>query len=377
MVIGAHNPYQAKNGSALRIRQHLEVLRVQGAETFYWGLGEGGEGRKNARVLPIVPWSNLSLVRKLLLVPKLLFSLVIGIDPNVSFLYTRKRAKDFEAAVRDFQPTHLLVSESWMHLFVESIRSGLGLALHITFDLHNVESILRRDMGRKKSWWNRLLTSWRSSVMFEAEWEMCNLSDVTWVCSRDDAVTVASIYLVSAKVVSNKVDLSLYENLGVTTGIRSFGMVGIWSYEPNGQAADILLDVVWPEIGKSVPVLVGKNPTVAMLKAAGHGALVTGEVDDVRPSLGRIRTMVIPLTAGGGTRMKVLEAFAAGIPVVATAKAVEGLEVTHLTDCIICEPAEMAGWVLKLWDSPGLEKVLRNNARDLVRLKYSWGSVEP
>lgn len=370
LVIGAYDPFKARSGSALRIRQHLETLKREGAQVFYWGLGEEERKEENARVHRLKPWRSLAPWEKLLQAPRLLLGAIQNFDPNVSFLYRRHGLKDLANTIDRFGPTHLLVSETWMcryflslrdHVVLVGVPSGIARfflldGVKVVVDLHNVES--------------RLRTGVRSNLVRRTETVACQKADEVWVCSEVDKEAVFKAFSVQAVVVPNKVRAELYDGMTLSKA-RTFGMVGIWSYGPNAQAADILLRDVWPEIGRdSVPILVGKDPTVSMRKA--YRAHITGEVEDVRPHLQKIRTVVVPLLEGGGTRLKVLEAMAAGIPVVATKKAVEGLEVKHLEHCVITEPDEMGRWIKLLWENTELEEKLRKNARELVREKYSW-----
>lgn len=365
LVIGAHDPFPGKNGSALRIRQHLETLQKEGAETLYWGIAEKATERKGVRIHALPMWASLSTAQKLRQAPRLLFGLAFGHDPNTSYIYRRRWLLDLESAIVAFRPTHVLISESWMHRYIRSMRGAFGFHWIQIVDLHNVETHLRSANG---TFFGLLRHSW----MRTAEAFLCSISDETWVCSTVDQQMVRSFFSVTAKVVPNKVDFGYYQDVERTKNL-TFGMVGIWSYEPNAQAAQILLSDIWPKIGSlAKPILVGRNPTLIMRDSVTQGAIVTGEVEDVREHLGRMRTVVVPLREGGGTRMKVLEAMAAGVPVVATPKAVEGLDVNHLEHCVICEPDEMVGWIETVWTDKALENKLRDNARELVREKYSW-----
>jgi glycosyltransferase involved in cell wall biosynthesis len=110
--------------------------------------------------------------------------------------------------------------------------------------------------------------------------------------------------------------------------------VGALSYPPNAQAAHRLATSILPLLRRSVPacrlLLVGQGPD-ASLRALDDGrtTIVTGDVDDVRPFLGRASAACIPLVSGSGTKYKLLEALSAGVPVACSPLAVEGLEVEH------------------------------------------------
>ncbi len=363
LVIGAHDPFPGKNGSALRIRQHLEALSREEAMTFYWGISENERQAPGLKIVKQTPWRNLPTWRKITYGPQFIFrALVDGDDPNVTYLYSPKHMRSLIRLVKTFEPTHILVCESWMYRYMDSVRRKTRPRWRQIADFHNIESNLRSGNG--------FLGVLRSFWMKRAEKWLCNSSDDIWVCSANDKKILDHLFWVPrSQVVPNKVDFKYYQSVKPTKSL-SIGMVGIWSYPPNAQAAEILVRDIWPKIGDlSKLILVGKNPTEVMLKSS---ASVTGEVDDVRDELSKIRTVVVPLLQGGGTRLKVLEAMASGIPVVATKKAVEGLDVKHLEHCVICQPWEMVDWVSKLWNDSQLENQLRENGRALVREKYSW-----
>lgn len=104
---------------------------------------------------------------------------------------------------------------------------------------------------------------------------------------------------------------------------------GSFHHPPNVEAAERLVRAIFPEVRRQVPeaglVLVGEDPPEALRHAAGPGATVTGRVESVEPYLDRAAVVMAPLELGGGMRVKVLEALAAGKALVASPRAVEGL----------------------------------------------------
>jgi glycosyltransferase involved in cell wall biosynthesis len=100
---------------------------------------------------------------------------------------------------------------------------------------------------------------------------------------------------------------------------------------------------------------------------------VTGYVEDVQSLVASAWACVVPIREGGGTRLKILEAMALGIPVVSTSKGAEGLDVTPEQDILIAdEPPEFAAQVVRLLRKPGLRERLAGNARRLVEEHYDW-----
>jgi polysaccharide biosynthesis protein PslH len=106
------------------------------------------------------------------------------------------------------------------------------------------------------------------------------------------------------------------------------------------------------------------------------GVTVTGTVDDVRPFYRRALAAVVPLRVGGGTRLKVLEAMAAGTPVLSTTLGAEGLAVTAGKDILVADsPEAIADTVASLQaESPAWQSLV-TNARTLVQTRYDWSVI--
>jgi glycosyltransferase involved in cell wall biosynthesis len=105
--------------------------------------------------------------------------------------------------------------------------------------------------------------------------------------------------------------------------------------------------------------------------------IVTGLVADVRVPLADATVMAVPLFQGGGTHLKVLEAFAAGVPVVSTRKGAEGLGAEPATHLLLAETAdEFADAILALWRDHALVERVTGHARALVAERFSWASTE-
>lgn len=155
-------------------------------------------------------------------------------------------------------------------------------------------------------------------------------------------------------------------------------LVGSLGHVPNEDAARFLCRAVLPRLraamGRPVSVgIVGRAPGPAM---RGLGAIpgvhVRGDVPRVAPYYARARLAVVPLRAGGGTRIKVLEAFAHRVPVVATPVGVEGLEVEDGRHLLVADGAAgLASACHRLLADPGLARRLETAAARLVGFRYA------
>ena len=119
-------------------------------------------------------------------------------------------------------------------------------------------------------------------------------------------------------------------------------------------------------------LVLGRNPTPSLLEQP-QAASVTGAVESVVPYLEQACVVALPITIASGTRLKILEAFAVGRPVVSSAKGAEGIEALNGTHLLIREtPESIAEAVIDLWNRPVLRTTLCQNALELVRTRYSW-----
>jgi polysaccharide biosynthesis protein PslH len=100
---------------------------------------------------------------------------------------------------------------------------------------------------------------------------------------------------------------------------------------------------------------------------------LTGHVDDIRPYVGSAACYVVPLRIGGGTRLKILDAWAMGKAVVSTSVGCEGLDAADGQNILIRDdPAAFAAAVLMVLRDSGLRAALERNARATAEQKYSW-----
>jgi hypothetical protein len=156
--------------------------------------------------------------------------------------------------------------------------------------------------------------------------------------------------------------------------------VALLSWAPNVEAVRWLRAHVWPHIRAALPdarlLLVGRDPSAPVRSFAGDGVEVSGTVADVRPWLARSIVGLAPLRAGGGTRLKILEALDAGRPVVATTVGAEGLEDLVGRGVVVADdPQRFAAEVVALLDDPARARALGLEGRRAVEAGFGWDST--
>ena len=189
---------------------------------------------------------------------------------------------------------------------------------------------------------------------------------VVTLASRDEANAVARRYgLPQIAIVPNGVVVP-EQPLDYAERSRTVAMVGNFTYLPNVRGAEWLRDHVWPRLTTLL------DPPCA-LRLVGPGI---GEVDDVEPIYRAAAVMAVPLLEGGGTRVKVLEAWALGRPVVSTTVGVAGLGVTHGREALVADdPTDFARALRDVLEQPARGEELIRAGRGAVR-RFSAELVE-
>ena len=178
------------------------------------------------------------------------------------------------------------------------------------------------------------------------------------------------------EIVPNGVDTTAVTYRAPATG-AGLVYLGQFGYRPNEVAAVELVHEVLPRVRERVPeatvTLVGRNAGDGVRALAGDHVAVLGEVDSVLPYLHQAGAMVVPLHAGSGTRLKILEAMAAGTPVVSTPLGAAGIDAVDGRHLLLAEtPADLAEQVVRVLTDEVLATGLSRAARTLVEERYDW-----
>jgi glycosyltransferase involved in cell wall biosynthesis len=155
--------------------------------------------------------------------------------------------------------------------------------------------------------------------------------------------------------------------------------VGAMDWEPNIDAVEYFCQTIWPSIQAQVPDsrfrIVGRNPGGRVQRLASGSVEVTGSVPRVLDHLREAAVVVVPLRIGGGTRLKIYEAMAAGKAVVSTSIGAEGLDVHHGTDVMLADDADgFAGATITLLHDRELRRRYESAAARLAT-RYDWSAI--
>ena len=250
-------------------------------------------------------------------------------------------------------------------------------------DLHNVYSTLARRVAEEQgNPLSRLYLGCESALIDRIERRVAAEADVLMAVSESECDHYASFGARDVRLIPNGVDCDAYESLpvGRLQAAPSLVFVGALSWMPNVTAARFLAEEVLPSVRASIPEarlrIVGRDPGPETLALGLRpGVEVCGSVPDILPYLRDASLLAVPLSAGGGTRLKILEAFAAGLPVVSTSIGAEGIEVRDGEHLVIASRSRFAEAIVGILGDPRSGAALASRARGLARDRYDWSSV--
>ena len=249
---------------------------------------------------------------------------------------------------------------------------------------HNVEyQIWQRLAALERRPWIRAIleVEWRKLRAREAD--ACRRADLTIAVSGDDRRRLEQLAPgISAVSIPTGVDTTYFTPMPQAERPAHLVFSGSMDWHPNEDAVLYFLDSILPAIRAQIPettfTVVGRNPTQRLRDAAARvpGITVTGTVNDVRPSIAEGAVYVVPLRAGGGTRLKIFEALAMARPVVSTTVGAEGLGIepnVHYTR--VDGVRAFAEAVVALLRDPQRRAELGGAGRRVVETCYSWPTI--
>jgi glycosyltransferase involved in cell wall biosynthesis len=252
----------------------------------------------------------------------------------------------------------------------------------VVVDMHNVYSRLaRRAAAEATDALRRRYIVREADLIARMERRAVQVAHTILAVSDVEARYFSDLGATRVVVVPNGVDCAAYATRRARPAPPTILYVGSFSWPPNACAARFLACEVLPAVHQSLPsarlVIVGKNPPpdlVERSKADGRLEMV-GHVKDVTSYFSTAHVMAVPLEAGGGTRLKILEAFAAGLPVVSTPVGCEGIAARDGEQLVVADRSAFAPAILQLLQSPERAHDMAERARRLARDKYDWNVV--
>jgi glycosyltransferase involved in cell wall biosynthesis len=249
-------------------------------------------------------------------------------------------------------------------------------------DEHNaVWTIVRRaaaDEGRGPRRW-LIELEWRKLRAYEGA--LCRRFDRVTVVSDQDRAALAQAAKApfNSTVIPIAVDTRELAFAPPPPEARHVISLATMFYPPNAEGVRWFATEVYPLVRRAVPhtqfYIVGSRPPghITRLATPDSGIVVTGYVADVEPLLRQSAVLIVPVHSGSGMRVKILEGFARGIPIVSTRIGVEGIDAYPSKHLLVADdPSQFAAAVIRLLQHPDESARLARAGRELVETRYNW-----
>lgn len=256
--------------------------------------------------------------------------------------------------------------------------------IEMVLNHHNIESLMMlRRADNEKNILKKIYFSTEGIKLKQYEARYCKNFSINVTCSALDSDRLLKhAENITCIDVPNGVDLDYFNRIACKRIPNSLIFAGGLNWYPNYDAMKFFLEEIWPLLNAHLPhitmTIIGAAPPTWMQELARKqpNLRVLGFVDDVRPYLSEAQIYICPIRDGGGTKLKVLDALAMQIPLVADPIACEGIAVTD-NDTVLyaTNPAEYVQKISRLLENQNLYEKLAQQGRSLIEEKYSFISL--
>lgn len=309
---------------------------------------------------------------------------------NQPFIITRDRSAAMRAILSDlmagpvvFDAVH--ADQLWMAPYAEYACSLARRKPLRVLDQHNaVFMIFQRLAQSERNPIKRILARLEAHKLARYEADLCaRFERVVWVTQEDYAAVAAEAApgqaVVNCGVVPICIDPDEQPVVERKLPAPRVTFLGGLHYPPNAQGVLWFAERIFPQVLAQAPeavlTVIGKQPPAALanLGLAPANLDVAGYVGDPRPYLAETGVFIVPLLAGGGMRVKILDAWRWGLPMVSTSVGAEGVAATHGVDILLAdEPQMFAAEVVRLLHDSALNRQIAAGGRRSAELHYDW-----
>ena len=315
--------------------------------------------------------------RSIGILPQLASSIVHPL-PMAVFRYASKRLKETVDALIATEHYDSIVCD-----FLFSAQNLTDLGQCVLFQ-HNVETtIWQRHVEQCRSPLKRIFFQMQTRKMESYERVVCKRAKHVIAVSDIDALRMKQMFGIDTVTsVRTGVDVDYFAPRGSSAPTSDMVFCGGMDWLPNVDAVVHFVSEILPLIRDRLPdatfTIAGRSPDPKVLKAVQGltGVIVTGKVEDIRPSLWGSKISVVPIRIGGGTRLKIYESMAAGVPVVSTTIGAEGLRYDDGDDILLADnPRAFADACIRLLSDDAARRRIAKTALQRAQNEFSWEAV--
>jgi glycosyltransferase involved in cell wall biosynthesis len=312
---------------------------------------------------------------------------------NEPLLISRDRVPAMDRAL-EIAVTHnrydvIHADQLWMApyaLRASALAQRNGYQPCVILDQHNAVHLIPKRMAAeernpiKKAGWKR-----ENRLMANYEVDTCEQFDLTTWVTREDLAAIQDISYNStqssfnhATVIPICIEPQNAGNLAPLDDRPRILFLGGMHWPPNADAVGWFVNEIYPRVKAIIPeaefLAIGKNPPAEILRIPG--VVAPGYVEEVESYFQSSRVFVVPIRAGGGMRVKILNAWDQGLPIVSTTIGAEGIECESGKNVLIADdPEGFASAILKILQDKDCAHSLRVAGRAAVQEHYDWKQI--
>jgi glycosyltransferase involved in cell wall biosynthesis len=298
-------------------------------------------------------------------------------------------ARDYVPAMADkirqlarsetFDAVH--VDQLWMAQYALIAKQSAPSPPKLVLDQHNaVHLIPGRLADSETNPLKQRILAREARLLAAFEPEICHKCDyVVWVTDEDRRAVAAvsknkQMLSTVIPICANPTQIQPVSN---ASNKKRITFLGGLHWPPNAQGIVWFAQHVFPEVRSQIPearlTVIGKSPPAGL---EGEGIEITGYVPNLAPYLEETAVFIVPLHAGGGMRVKILDAWSWGLPVVSTTIGAEGMAVQHEENILIADTVPtFAQAVIRVFSDSALALQLSDKGRQTILQKYNWQTI--
>lgn len=389
LYFAPHQIWPANTGARLRDYHLARELATRSSITFVEMLSAGE--RKSAppadsgldRIATIGKDRPYSL-------SKVLLGMVGATPLTVLNCYSKRSISEFANVIRSFVFDTVQIEGVLLSKYIPLVEQLVPRPT-IVIDWHNIESELMWRYASLIPHKSKKIVAMRTAQLLERAEDhlLCNYKTHTVSSERERQKLLDRCPSADIHVIPNGIDTGRFspEEIAKTRveaknkkSKETILFVGSMDYHANIDAVIWFARTAWPQIAQNHPnlhfVIVGRDPAPEIRALSSDRIHVTGTVDDVRPFYSSAVAAIAPIRSGSGTRLKILEAMAAGVPVVSTPLGAEGINAEHDVNILLAETApEFAAAIRLIFSSPQKRASLARAARTFACATYDWSVI--
>ncbi len=298
------------------------------------------------------------------------------------------------AHVLEHPPEIIQVEGVEMAPYLFALQAAGAPLPRVVYDAHNAETLLQQrsfqaDLWRPSRWAGAAYSAIQTNKLRRYEQRLLNAVDgVATVSAADQKVLLNLAPGIKTEIVTNGVDLEAYNPKGLYANLfpnvgANLVFTGKMDFRPNVDGVLWFAKHVLPQLHATNLSphfwIVGRNPHKRLNELYTRpDVTITGAVPDIQPYIAHADVYVVPLLAGGGTRLKILEAMAMARPIVSTRLGADGFPVADGVELTLADtPATFAARCTALLNHPVAASEMGERGRAFVAAYYSWEHIVP